>query len=46
MAVKIEILDYVYGLNKVGQNIVPNPTFSSSSGWYTGNSWADRDWET
>ena len=40
MAVKIEILDYVYGLNKVGQNIVPNPTLSSSSGWYTGNSWA------
>ena len=39
MAVKIEILDYVYGLNKVGQNIVPNPTLSSSSGWDAGNSW-------
>ena len=39
MAVKIEILDYVYGLNKVGQNILPNPTLSSSSGWNAGNSW-------
>ena len=50
MAVKIEILDYVYG---VGGNIVDFSTGTAATGWslstisnQKANLTADRDWET
>ena len=38
MSVKIEILDYKYGVIE-GVQIVPNNSFTSSSDWDTGIGW-------